>query len=64
MALYDEWAAILIVFCYCLLSIAICTNCRTEHYEIREKSDVDLHLDEGMEQVSKSIVYTRVLNES
>ena len=64
MALYDERAAILIVFCCCLLLIAICTNCRLEHYKIREKSDFDLHLDEGMEQVSNSIVYTRVLNES
>ena len=60
----DERAAILIVFCQCLLLIAICTNCRLEHYKIREKSDFDLHLDEGMEQVSNSIVYTRVLNES
>ena len=50
MALCDEWAAILIVFCCCLLLIA--TNCRLEHYKIREKSDFDLHLDEGMEQVS------------
>ena len=64
MALCDEWAAILIVFCCCLLSIAICSNCRMEHYEIRDESDFDLHLDEGMEQVSNSIVYTRVLNES
>ena len=52
MALCDEWAAILIVFCCCLLLIAICTNCRLKHYKIREKSDFDLHLDEGMEQVS------------
>ena len=37
MALCDEWAAILIVFCCCLLLIAICTNCRLEHYKIREK---------------------------
>ena len=43
MALCDEWAAILIVFCCCLLLIAICTNCRLEHYKIREKSDFDLH---------------------
>ena len=39
-ALNDEWAAILIVFCCCLLLIAICTNCRLEHYKIREKSDL------------------------
>ena len=58
MALYDERAAILIVFCCCLLLIAICTNCRLEHYKIHEKSDLDLHLDEGMAQVSNSIVYT------
>ena len=64
MALYDEWAAILIVFCCYLLVIKICTNCRLEHYKIREKSDFDLHLDEGMEQVSNGIVYTRALNES
>ena len=64
MALCDEWAAILVVFCQCLLLIAICTNCRLEHYKIRKKSDFDLHLDEDMEQVSNSIVYTRVLNES
>ena len=55
-ALFDEWAAILIVFCCCLLLIAICTSCRLEHYKKREKSDFNLHLDEGMEQVSNSIV--------
>ena len=47
--LCDEWAAILIVFCRCLLLIAIC--CRLEHHKKSEKSDFDLHLDEGMEQV-------------
>ena len=54
MALCDEWAAILIVFCCCLPLIAICTNCRLKHYKIREKSDFDLHLDEGMELVSNA----------
>ena len=38
--------------------------CRLENYKIREKSDFDLHLDEGMEQVSNSIVLSPVLNES
>ena len=52
MALCDEWAAILIVFCCCLILIAICINGRLEHCKIREKSDFHLHLDEDMEQVS------------
>ena len=56
MAHCDEWAAILIVFCCCLLLITICTNCRLENYKIREKSDFDLYLDVGMEQVSNRIV--------
>ena len=51
MALRDEWAAILIVFCRCLLLIAISTIFRLEHDKKSEKSDFDLHLDEGMEQV-------------
>ena len=56
MAHCDEWAAILIVFCCCLFLITICTNCRLENYKIREKSDFDLYLDVGMEQVSNRIV--------
>ena len=64
MALSDKWAAIMIVFCSCLLLIAICTRCRLKHYKKREKSDLDLHLDEGMEQISNSTVKWRVLNKS
>ncbi|CAH3189793.1 unnamed protein product, partial [Porites lobata] len=32
------------------IGAAICTSCRLEHYKKREKSDFDVHLDEGMEQ--------------
>ena len=45
-------APILIVFCCWLLLRAICASCMLEHYKKRKKSDFDVHLDEGMEQVS------------
>ena len=32
------WASILIVFCQCLLLLAICTNCRMEHYKYARKA--------------------------
>ena len=54
-ALCNGWAAILIVFCCCLLLIAIRT--RLEHDKKREKGDFDVHLDEGMEQVSLIALY-------
>ena len=54
-ALCNGWAAILIVFCCCLLLIAIRT--RLEHDKKREKVDFDVHLDEGMEQVSLIALY-------
>ena len=56
-ALRNDWAAILIVFCCCLLLIAICTSCRLEHDKKREKGEFDVHLDEGMEQVSLIALY-------
>ena len=56
-ALCNDWAAILIVFCCCLLLIAICTSCRLEHDKKREKGEFDVHLDEGMEQVSLIALY-------
>ena len=51
-AICNDWAAILIVFFCCLLLIAICTSCRLERYKKRDRGDFDVHLDEGMEQVS------------
>ena len=57
LALCNGWAAILIVFCCSLLLIAIRTSCRLEHDKKREKGDFDVHLDEGMEQVSLIALY-------
>ena len=56
-ALCNDWATILIVFCCCLLLIAIRTSCRLEHDKKREKGDFDVHLDEGMEQVNLIALY-------